>query len=92
VLSAVTGDYLRSAEAARQVLGRQLTAPVRWVDTLRRAVGDGYDPLVEVGPGRVLTGAAKRIAPERAAYGTGNARSIDALLARTSTAGVPAQG
>jgi [acyl-carrier-protein] S-malonyltransferase len=80
VLSAVTGGYLRSAEQARQVLARQLTAPVRWVDILRRAIDDGHQRLVEVGPGRVLTGTAKRIAPDLPAYGTGNARALESLL------------
>ncbi|MEV2274697.1 ACP S-malonyltransferase [Nocardiopsis sp. NPDC049922] len=40
----------------------QLTSPVLWLDTVRTLTGDlGADLLVELGPGRVLTGFAKRI-------------------------------
>ena len=79
VFSAVTAGYVLSAEHARRLLGTQLTAPVRWVETLRRAVEDGYRPLVEIGPGRVLTGSAKRIVPELPVYGSGNARAIETV-------------
>ncbi|MFE3541649.1 MULTISPECIES: ACP S-malonyltransferase [unclassified Nocardia] len=64
VLSAVTADYLTDPEQIRAVLRRQLVAPVRWVDTVLRAVADGYDQLTELGPGQVLTGFSRRIVPE----------------------------
>ncbi|MBF6341405.1 ACP S-malonyltransferase [Nocardia abscessus] len=64
VLSAVTADYLEDPAEIRALLRRQLLAPVRWVDTIRRAVTDGYDELIELGPGQVLTGFSRRIAPE----------------------------
>ncbi|MFC8525924.1 ACP S-malonyltransferase [Nocardia sp. NPDC057227] len=64
VLSAVNGDYVRGPAEIRSVLRRQIVAPVRWVDTVRRAVRDGYGELVEIGPGQVLTGCSRRIVPE----------------------------
>ncbi|AEH10371.1 ACP S-malonyltransferase [Candidatus Protofrankia datiscae] len=81
VLSAVTSSYVRRAEEVRLLLRRQLVEPVRWVDTVRRAVADGHNLLVEVGPGRVLTGFAKRIVPDVRALGTARPQAIDALLA-----------
>jgi [acyl-carrier-protein] S-malonyltransferase len=60
----VDGGALREADALRDRLRRQLTAPVRWVDCVATLVELGADTLVEVGPGSVLTGLAKRIAPE----------------------------
>jgi len=39
-------------------------APVRWEDAMRYAVTQGCDALLEVGPGKVLSGMMKRIAPE----------------------------
>lgn len=80
VLSPVTGGYIACGEDARELLRRQITAPVRWVDTLRRAVADGHTRLVEVGPGLVLTGFAKSIAPEVPAVGTARAPAIAMLL------------
>jgi [acyl-carrier-protein] S-malonyltransferase len=48
----------------RERLRAQLTSPVRWIDCVRRLVDLGADTLIEVGPGSVLSGLAKRIAPD----------------------------
>ena len=53
-----------SAEAVRDALVRQLYQPVRWVDTIRAIVSAGATHIIECGPGRVLAGLNKRIAPE----------------------------
>ncbi len=42
----------------------QLTSPVRWTQTVRNMVADGAITFIEVGPGTVLQGLAKKIAPE----------------------------
>jgi [acyl-carrier-protein] S-malonyltransferase len=52
------------ASGLRDRLRQQLTAPVRWVECVEALVALGVEALVEVGPGSVLTGLAKRIAPE----------------------------
>ncbi|WP_329561222.1 ACP S-malonyltransferase [Streptomyces uncialis] len=47
-----------------RILERQLTSPVRWADSVRTMADDLYcDMLVEIGPGRTLTGLARRISP-----------------------------
>ena len=48
---------------------RQLTAPVRWTQTVRNMVADGADSFLEIGPGSVLQGLVRRIAPETPAAG-----------------------
>lgn len=63
LVSNVEAGPVRSAEAARDLLVRQLTSPVRWVDVIRRVRKEGVDTVIEIGPGRVLTGLAKRIEP-----------------------------
>jgi [acyl-carrier-protein] S-malonyltransferase len=45
----------------RGLLARQLYSPVRWVETVQRIAAAGVDGLIEMGPGRVLSGLAKRI-------------------------------
>ena len=60
----VDGAAVRDAAGLRDRLRRQLTAPVRWVDCVTTLVALGVDTLVEVGPGSVLSGLARRIAPE----------------------------
>jgi [acyl-carrier-protein] S-malonyltransferase len=44
-----------------ELLIQQVTAPVRWVETVQLMVKLGVDTLVEIGPGKVLTGLARRI-------------------------------
>ena len=53
-----------SAEELRESLVRQLYQPVRWVETIRAMVSAGATHIVECGPGKVLAGLNKRIAPE----------------------------
>jgi len=51
------------AEALRAALVEQVTMPVRWVESVLRMQDMGSELMVEVGPGRVLSGLAKRIVP-----------------------------
>ncbi len=53
-----------SADAIKNALVRQLVQPVRWVETVRQMVSDGVTHIVECGPGKVLAGLNRRIAPE----------------------------
>ena len=39
----------------------QLTAPVRWTQSLQNMIADGADKFIEVGPGNVLQGLVKKI-------------------------------
>jgi len=41
----------------------QLTAPVRWTQSIQNMVKDGGSSFVESGPGKVLQGLVKKIAP-----------------------------
>ncbi|CAJ0993505.1 Malonyl CoA-acyl carrier protein transacylase [Sodalis praecaptivus] len=47
--------------AIRQALARQLYSPVRWTETVEYLAAQGIEVLLEVGPGKVLTGLTKRI-------------------------------
>lgn len=53
-----------SAEEIKHNLIAQLTAPVRWTESVRAMVQDGATHFVELGPGNVLQGLVKKIAPE----------------------------
>ncbi|GAC1324727.1 MAG: ACP S-malonyltransferase [Mycobacteriales bacterium] len=63
----------------RDLLSAQLTSPVRWRETLASLAADGVTMLVEVGPGGVLTGLAKRGAPGVAAYSVATPEDLDRL-------------
>lgn len=56
-------------QVIRENLIAQLTAPVRWTRTVQNMVGDGATEFVECGPGKVLQGLVKKIAPEVTASG-----------------------
>lgn len=61
VVANVTAEPVTDGEQARELLVRQLTSPVRWADTVARMRGFGVDRWLELGPGNVLAGLARRI-------------------------------
>jgi [acyl-carrier-protein] S-malonyltransferase len=60
----VTAAAISDPESIKQNLIDQLTAPVRWTQSVRQMVADGASSFVEVGPGKVLQGLVKKVAPE----------------------------
>lgn len=54
---------IRTGEQAREGLYQQVSHPVRWEETIRYLVARGVDRYIEVGPGAVLTGLLRSIAP-----------------------------
>ncbi|MBI2072224.1 MAG: ACP S-malonyltransferase [Gemmatimonadetes bacterium] len=86
VIANATAAAARDAGTARRLLGEQLTAPVRWVEGMRAAVGlAGADAtFLEIGPGKVLAGLLKRIAPEAKALSLGTADEVQRFLERAA--------
>ncbi|ABO23469.1 ACP S-malonyltransferase [Shewanella loihica] len=68
-----------SVEAIKDALVRQLYCPVRWSETVEKMAADGVSQLVEVGPGKVLTGLAKRINKSLSAKVANDTASVAAL-------------
>jgi len=60
VANAIAGP-LTDPDDIRDALGRQLTSPVRWTESVRWMIGQGVAHFVEVGPKEVLTGLLRRI-------------------------------
>jgi [acyl-carrier-protein] S-malonyltransferase len=63
VVTNVDATAVSDAAGLRERLGRQMVSAVHWAESVERLVALGADVLVEVGPGEVLTGLARRIAP-----------------------------
>ncbi len=70
------------------LLSAQLCSPVRWRQTLHTLAGTGVTTFVELGPGGVLTGLAKRTVPDSVAVAVAGPADLDALL-ETLSAGDP---
>jgi [acyl-carrier-protein] S-malonyltransferase len=51
----------RVPDAIRETLVAQVLQGVRWEESMRRMLTDGFDTFYEIGPGRVLTGLLRRI-------------------------------
>ncbi|MCQ8819329.1 ACP S-malonyltransferase [Pseudoalteromonas agarivorans] len=67
-----------SADAIKDALVRQLYSPVRWTETVQALVAQGITQSYEFGPGKVLTGLAKRIDKAMVCGSVNDAAAIDA--------------
>ncbi|HEX2140854.1 MAG TPA: ACP S-malonyltransferase [Candidatus Limnocylindria bacterium] len=76
----VNAQPVREPNEIRELLARQVSAPVEWVRSVQRLVADGVDTIVECGPGQALTGMVKRIAPELRALNVMDSTSLAATL------------
>ncbi len=69
-----TAGPLSDADGIRDALGRQLTSPVRWSESVRWMIAQGVTRSVEVGPKEVLTGLLRRT--DRAVEGLSTAQAL----------------
>lgn len=75
----------RSSVEIREALARQAASPVRWVEIVRAMAARGVTHVLECGPGKVLAGLTKRIAPELTGVAVHDGDALDA--ARRTVAG-----
>jgi len=72
---------VRTREEIIDALSRQLTSPVLWSDSIKRLFGMWDGTTIEVGPGRVLKGLARRIEPGRTVETVGTAEELEKYVA-----------
>ncbi|OGO93643.1 MAG: [acyl-carrier-protein] S-malonyltransferase [Coxiella sp. RIFCSPHIGHO2_12_FULL_44_14] len=68
--------------AIREVLVRQLTSPVRWVETIQAIADAGVEVIVEIGPGKVLQGLNKRINKNIEYFSTNTQEAVQSVIER----------
>ena len=61
LITNVDAEAITTADEAREALIRQVTAPVRWLDSVHEMIESGVTIFVEVGPGKVLSGLMRQI-------------------------------
>ncbi|MFY9804920.1 MAG: ACP S-malonyltransferase [Candidatus Acidiferrales bacterium] len=61
LITNVDAQAISTGEEARDALIRQVTSPVRWLESIRDMIDNGVTVFVEVGPGKVLTGLLRQI-------------------------------
>ncbi|HEX9000128.1 MAG TPA: ACP S-malonyltransferase, partial [Blastocatellia bacterium] len=62
IVNNVDAAVTASGQTSREALIRQISAPVRWTDSVAKLFAEGVETFVEVGPGKVLCGLVKAIA------------------------------
>lgn len=80
IVTNVDAALVRTGDAARGALSRQVVAPVRWTDCVARLLAEGVTTFVEVGPGRVLLGLVRKAARSAVLLNIEDCKSLDATL------------
>ena len=78
IIGNVTAQPLHTAAEVKEELKLQLQSCVQWNNTIANMAAGGVGEFVEVGPGKVLSGMVKRIAPEARTLSVGDFESVQA--------------
>jgi len=76
VVTNVEAEINTSKEKVKDLLVAQVSSPVRWEESMRRMIEEGVEQVLEIGPGKVLSGLMKRI---DSTVGTGNLEDLQTL-------------
>ncbi|HKQ54124.1 MAG TPA: ACP S-malonyltransferase [Pyrinomonadaceae bacterium] len=82
----VDAGLIRGGAEARDALVRQVSSPVRWLESVRLLISEGVQTFVEVGPGKVLCGLARQIERGANCLSAGDADGL--VAAQEALAGV----
>jgi [acyl-carrier-protein] S-malonyltransferase len=76
----VSADYIYNKEEVRSALIKQMTHPVKWVDSITKIYSGGINYFIEVGPGQVLKGLIKQIIPESKVFNVFDSNSLQNVV------------
>jgi [acyl-carrier-protein] S-malonyltransferase len=77
----VDASVIQKGAEARESLVRQVSSPVRWLESIELLIKQGIDTFVEVGPGKVLTGLMRQISREVKCFNVEDATSLKSAAA-----------
>ena len=79
VYANVTAKPVTDSGGIKSLLNEQVTAPVRWEETIKNMIEDGAEEFYEIGPGKVLQGLLKRIDPNVKSIGIDKFSDLEKL-------------
>jgi [acyl-carrier-protein] S-malonyltransferase len=77
----VDAAVIQKGNEAREALVRQVSCPVRWLESIELLIKEGVDTFVEIGPGKVLTGLMRQISREVKCFNVEDAASLKTAAA-----------
>ena len=80
VVTNVDAELTTAAEDFREKMPKQIYSSVHWTQTIQKMVEEGVDTFVEIGPGKVLAGLNKKIAPESTVYNVFDKESLESTV------------
>lgn len=80
VITNVDAELTTSAEDFRAKMPKQIYSSVHWTQTIQKMVAEGVDTFIEIGPGKVLAGLNKKIAPEATVYNVFDKASLESTI------------
>ena len=80
VITNVDAEATTDAEDFRAKMPKQIYSSVYWTQTIEKMVAEGVDTFIEIGPGKVLAGLNKKIAPEANIYNVFDLASLEATV------------
>ena len=80
VITNVDAAETLKADDFKSKMPKQISSSVHWTQTIQKMVEEGVDTFVEIGPGKVLAGLNKKIAPEATVYNVFDKASLDTTV------------
>ena len=80
VITNVDAKATTSKEDFRAKMPKQIYSSVYWTQTIEKMIAEGVDTFIEIGPGKVLAGLNKKIAPEATVYNVFDLASLEATV------------
>lgn len=76
----VTAENVNDIKETKELLKKQISESVRWMQSVEHMMEEGVDTFVEIGPGKTLTGFLKKINPEVKGYSIATWEDVEKVI------------
>ena len=80
VITNVDAELTTAADDFRTKMPKQIYSSVLWTQTIQKMVEEGVDTFIEIGPGKILAGLNKKIAPDATVYNVFDKASLESTI------------